>query len=514
MNDDWIQFINEKLFEYKIVMKVEKYLNHLINLNKINEFMDNLSVYKIFLLHLMKKNVVFKEILCLKQNIFDIEIEICDKKRVKTNEITNILSKKVENVCEYFHISYNRIEKKYFIGIKLKNNINFKTIQCVQKNVPNQFKIHFLIYENLKDIFTFEKFKFNEIFFTKLIFEDEIQKYKEIIGHLKSMKLPISIVYDELISCIGRGTNISNEVHESILHLETSKKWPENQKAIECAKTAFYCHIFNKSKYKNVIEREYFILEYKRSKFKFKILLKDEEMTKDRIFKGLYDFIKKKDIFFKEGVIIVKRYLECHGYLPLNLTDEMIELICLLFSNNCRNPNKIFMNFLKFEFKGFCCDLDNSTFKDIEEKQIEVIFNKDKAILIYPEEIIERLKFLNSLTLKNNIFGFNLSFEIFGDKILFPSLEDYDFVLSMLERSGFSKIGNKIGNQFMLKEPISTSIIFPTDFFHDLNNFGYFFYSPNYKILMVKSKNNFEVDLLCNLILARTSFQFIKFFEV
>jgi hypothetical protein len=439
-----------------------------------------------------------------KKTPFDLEVEIEDENERLSKE--QIIGKLKGERVKYVRVRYNK--GHYFISIRLtemcylpiKENVNLQRYL-----IPYFFVFSALDYQ-LKD------YRFNEILFEYHPVEDEMQKYREVIEHIRSLNLPLSLVDDDVFSSLSRGTMAYHEIHDCVIHLEDSKKWPRNVNAIKCAKTAFYCQIFSKSSMRYLVDHEYVMLKHNRSKFKFRITLKGERTEKDEVFERLIDVINNQSPFFKEGVVIIKQFLGNHGYYPLLISDELIEIIGLIIGTGIINPGMFFDEYLKYDFqlKGKCFDLMTMKLNDSrDESRFILIHGTSRHCLKLPDDMVfTRLRGLNGKLRNMPKTIFDVNFNLLTNIFLVPTIKDYDVIFSRTNRRGFKKVHQKTVGVCILGKPVPSS---HSDFFGDMERFAYLFYSPLRGLLMVKGKEDVDVKLLCMVLLLKTSFEYVMF---
>ncbi|KAF7684491.1 hypothetical protein TCON_0303 [Astathelohania contejeani] len=494
--EDFKVFIEKELGKYGIHPQIEQELDTLKKSNKINEFMTPQSVYTTLLLRLGKSNPMYKAILGGTKCLFDIEL--------KFNELRN--PKKIENsLLKLGNVSYIYIENK-FIGIRLLNNKErnmsiswsglYKTIcetiltaeDITKKNIPSFFE-------------------FSEIFFEHRVRSDEYSKCISVLERIRGMALPFTLTDDEIIGPVERGTLAFYQPHrcELLANFGDSK-----EELTKYTKVFFLCQIGKQLSEKSFIEDEGLVIRYKNSYLYLRI--GDEETNLARY--EFYSMVKRLSSTTKEGIIFAKTLLASHGYSPIYFTDEFIEYIGLLIGENA-NSGRFLREFLKFNFKNLRrkAVIEDGILK-LEEGNLKKEFiciihqNMEYRIPMPPEIILNRFVLLATKILETKFALFDSEWMLQSEKLLIPSIQDYDFVLSSANRAGFTRVERRSKNG----EGLILGRINPSWLVNELGMFAYFFYSPYLGLLMVKMKDGFALysELLRNILLLKTPFEYFK----
>ncbi|EJW03488.1 hypothetical protein EDEG_02184 [Edhazardia aedis USNM 41457] len=485
--------------------KIEKKLN---NLHCQYQKYPLSQVYKNYLINLAKKRLIFRNILN-KKRVFDFSFQLktikCEKKNLK-----KMLKKSFKGRVEYIYIQ--KIESKYLIYIKFILNRIYKPLKT-NMDISKHVIPYFLVERALSKSYNFNEITFNEFCIENFDMQtNEKQKISEIINHLRELILPLKVIDSYCFSSYYKKTLACNELHEFMLQLETSKQWPNDAEARKIAKTAFYCLIFKKSRYKHKICPDYVILKCKGSFFKFTIKLKDE-MTIDILLHKFAEIIKGKSKIFHEAVIFMKRYLGAHGYYPLHLSDIYIEAIALYLYDNEMPIGLFVRKFMEFDFnmKSKTFNITLNQFHDNNYDKLCIKLDNCCEIIDNPNrDIMRRLCLLNKKVINSNLQTISSKFTIKNNMFFKPCLNDYDLVFSMKAKFEYESIIDRQISDFPLGVPSTLS---DNRLLRDLEEFAYFFYSPTYEILMVKVFDYNNLALVTNLILLQTSFKFLKVFN-
>ncbi|KHN69595.1 hypothetical protein CWI42_060960 [Ordospora colligata] len=491
-------YVKSMLEKHRIKIDLRAKIEELSVSNKINEFMPLETVYNVVLLNLAKESEMYKSILN-GTYVFDIEVDVRDERRVYN---ADKLRKKVEDIfgerARYVYVCI--LDKKtHFVGIRLGDNA-YTPVDLYDG--PEEAIPYFLLANGLKMDFSVSDFRWNEIVFENPVAEDEHAKYVEITEHVKKIRIPVAII-DEEVGCLEE--SVTN-MHICYLHCGSHENWPESSDALRCAKTALYCLIYKKSKYRCAIGYDYVLLKYRGSFFKFHIVIKKDKNTEFRINRRIADAVNEQTCVFKKNVVSLKRFLDSHGYFPVYFDDRLVELMCLMIGKEIMSFGRFFNEFLAYKIKLDGCTFDLETFKTKENmsKRFEVIYKNDMlSIGIPPEKVVKRLNALKKIIALNKPMLFDDDFRLVTKSLLMPSFNDYDFVLSFFTRPEFCEIKGAEKTPFVLGTPVIS------EFLHaSLKKKAYLFYSQRHLVLMVKAIDGVDpLELLCVLVM-KTGFKY------
>lgn len=490
------EFITNKLSRHKIKIDVSPVLDRLVVSNKVNEFMTPSSVYTTFLLHLGKEDAMYKAVLN-GAYLFDMEVEIKDAGHLyEESRLKDVIMDVYNERIEYVYVSTT--DDVHFVGIKLSNKAYKPVVNYsgTEDTIP-----YFLLVNGLKNDFKVRHFAWNELLLGFQVGENEHSKYVEILEHIKGIRLPVSVIDDDSMHMDTAASNM----HVCYLHCGSHENWPEDQSALDCAKTALYCLIYKKSRYKCDVGYDHVLLKYKGSYFKFLILIKRDRKTEFRINSRISEIIGQQPDIFKKNVISIKKFLDKHGYFPVYFDDRLIELICLMCGRNIASFGKFFNEFLEYKIRLEGCSFSLETFKITENKnrRFEVTYKHDLLCVgVPPEKVIQRLNALKKIIRTQRPALFNDDFKLQTYRLQRPSLEDYDFVLSSYYKPGFVEIEGQAPASFLLGKPV------PEVLSHNHKNKAYLFYSPGNSMLMVKMKNKADPEVLLYVLALKTGFKY------
>ncbi|ADM11698.1 uncharacterized protein Eint_060910 [Encephalitozoon intestinalis ATCC 50506] len=490
------RYIEDRLEKYKIKIDVDSVIEELTLSNKINEFMPPSSVYSVLLMHLGKKDEVYRSILN-GEYLFDIEAVLRDKESLYSSE------KLKEDVIRIYgdrmrYVYVNTSEGKHFIGIKLSNR-GYSPVP--NYNGPESTIPYFLLVNGLKG-FKADDFVWNEIVFGIKLMGDEYSKYVEILEHIKKIRLPVEIIDS---GTMHMSTSVTN-IHECYLHCGSYANWPQDQDALNCAKTALYCLIYKKSKYRCAIGYSHVLLKYRGSYFKFKIMIKGDRKAEFRINERISEIMSEQSDVVKKNTMITKIFLDSHGYFPVYFDDRLVELICLMIGREIRSFGRFFQEFLghRIRLEGYSFNLETLKVTENKNKRFEVVYQHDIVVIKTPPlKIVQRLNGLKKTVLGLKIPLFDENMRLQTHKLLQPTFRDYDFILSLYSRTGFEEVEDKTDPPFLFGTPLIEELLTPS-----LRSKGYFFYSSRHSVLMVKVNEDCDPEELLYVLLLKTGFRY------
>ncbi|KAH9411236.1 hypothetical protein HK407_06g10650 [Ordospora pajunii] len=491
-------YVKSMLEKHRIKIDIHAKIEELTVSNKINEFMPLETIYNVVLLNLAKESEMYKSVLN-GAHVFDIEVDVRDTRRVYS---TDGLRKAVEDIfgerARYVY-TCSLGKKTHFVGIKLGDDA-YTPVDLYDG--PEEAIPYFLLVNGLRMDFNVSDFRWNEIVFGHPATEDEHAKYVEITEHVKKIRIPVAIIDDE-VGCLE--TSVTN-MHVCYLHCGSHENWPESNDALRCAKTALYCLIYKKSKYRCAIGYDYVLLKYRGSFFKFHIVVKKDKNTEFRINRRIADVVNEQTHVFKKNVVSVKRFMDSHGYFPVYFDERLVELLCLMIGKEIASFGRFFSEFLAHKVRLDGCTFDLETFKITENmaKRFEVTYKNDVlSIGTPPEKVVQRLNALKKIIALNKPVLFDNDFRLLTKSLLMPSFNDYDFVLSLFARPEFSEIKSAAEMPFVLGTPVVS------EFLHaSLKKKAYLFYSQRHSVLMVKAIDGVDPSELLCVLVAKTAFKY------
>lgn len=490
------EYIGKSLKSVGIGKSYVQSINKMAERGIISERMPLKTARTTFLLHMGKESPMFLNILKTKY-VFDLTCTIdsggCD-----------MIERLQNGRFEYVHVE--TCSSGLFVGVKFRENVYDR---LKNTDVPDYLIPYRLL--TLKTGLKITDFRFHQVIFSFRERGPVQQIYAEFIEHLKSLSLPLSIVSDDLLH---ESTNILL-LYDCYVYLEESGQWPKDLDAIDCAKTAFYCQLYSKSKYRVMIDKKYCVFKYKEIYFKVKILIKRDFNVRHRVLMGLHSTMKAKNSHFHRKVRMIKDILGRLGFYPLVFDDFLVDCIALIVGESVVGDARCIENFMNFDFGLAKSSLDLRTMKYVSDpagdgssRGLKVLWGDATYILPAPDaEFIEELK-LKLDSVRQIDFGiFNEDFTPAGDALIQPNFGDYSFVLSnTCVDSSFKEIIGSMGGSFDLGTPEYKDFV---GFRHSKESKSY--YLPSDNVLMVKVGESFDADLLANIFISETSFGYIKF---
>lgn len=453
----------------------------------IGKCMSPKAAYTAFLLHMGKESQMFLNILKNKY-VFDLTFTT-GKRDISLHG----------DRFEYVHTEVR--DDGLFVGVKLRENIydELKNVSVPDYLIP--YKL--LAMETGMGI--------TGLRFCQPIFVFKDQKpvqhaYAEFVEHLKSLSLPLSIVSDDLLY---EHTSIT-PLYECYVYLEESSQWPRDRDAIDCAKTAFYCQLYSKSKYRVMIDEKFCIFRYNEFYFKVKILIKKDFNMRYKVLMGLHSVMGREGRNFHRKVKMIKDILGGIGFYPLILDDFLVDCIALIVGRDIVGDAKCIENFLNFDFDIASSSIDLDTMntdasRDPRSRGLRVLWKDAAYVVPVPSvELIEELK-LKLSSIRQSSPSFSEDFEL--STMARPDFNDYSFVLSNTAIDGsFKEIVGSMGSSFDLGTPEYKDFVGAK-----LSRESMSYYSPNNGVLMVRVKKPHDADLIANMFINETSFCYIRF---
>ncbi|KAF9763174.1 hypothetical protein NGRA_1442 [Nosema granulosis] len=494
--------IKKKLCKKKILTDVDSLIEKLYSEDKINEFMTTDTIYTIVMINLSNKHPVFKRLMNNKY-LFDLEFEIVDNKLSTSNnksspyevvdfdedeynkhveedsksasfELQLKIGEILNGKCEYVYVCF--AAGKFYVGVKYLNTL--EDYISVSKILKESLKSCDILSEEYRCVFNEKNIEIKKSNLRII--------YEELIAHVKAIKMPLGVVDDE---CLGIDTIYSDFV-DVYIQLEYSDKWPKDSHAVGYAKTAFYCEIYKRSKFRHFVDEDCVVLKYKNVFFKILIL---EEMKIDFVIKkSLYrslDSVSRSYPNLKNNIRMVKKYLSSHGYYPFYLNDLFVDVICLCLEKiDC--PSRFLREFLEYNFDFKKLNVETLEVQDSSVKRFCLYKKLDNIFLDLPESIVvKRLKMLNRLLLGGPY------------DLCYPNCYDYDFCLSYFPRENF----NIFEKEGLICQFLDYKILEKKE----VKKRAYFYYSEAHKMLMVKCRKENDVIPLMYYLLSVTSFKYI-----
>lgn len=405
-----------------------------------------------------------------------------NSKKVDENTIyENYLKYKARTVDLFKHVDQNNT---IVYDMKLFTNDIPKKILQEQFSIKSYFYHKNVLYLKFTDDFFESKFsilsikkitryfnayRIDEVYFNVKYDEQNILR---LVMILKKIQLPLKILYYE------------NNDDILFLHVE-NRNWPTQKEAIECVKSALLCHIYSHCKLSYGITRKALFLKFNNEVYKVVIIHEDRRLedkksdvnqnNDNKVLTSLKTY-KSFHIGKKIAKRYIKLYLNAHGYFPFYINNY--ELDGLLEAMNSVNPGQLFVMFLKLKKEML------------------------KNFLMLDTVLMDRLSKLNSKVL------YYITHEVFinDDRLLRPSINDYDFVLSKkrykTHSDKFITVSENDECKFVLGK-------IEVDDLFGLGSYAYLLYSEYNQILMVKMKNIKFLPLVINVLLVKTYFHYI-----
>lgn len=469
----------------------------------MNESMPYNASLAFFLMHMSQTCKMFENML-KKKYLFDLICRLDASKLSKSydaDQIHSLLMKKYKTRAEYVHIESENSEFKIFVKFTSEIYLPLKNEDVPDYLIPYKLLI-------FSDELKITDFIFEDVLFTPESPKNIHKIYAEFMEHLKSLNIPLPITSDDLLF---ENTSVLPFYHVNI-YLPESSQWPKDQDAIECAKAAFYCQLYLKSQYRAVINKEYCVFKYKGVHFIVKILLKSDFSVKHKILTKVHEIIKTKGEIFFRKVILIKTILGNLGLYPLIFDDFLVDSLVLMVDKTFIGDAKFLKEFINFDFnlENRVLDLENqklySHSSSNATKSLKIAYKDLTFNMILPSS--EHFTMLKEKLSKLTVLKCGLISEEFSlqtDSMLSVASKEFDFILSKDHFVGMNEIIGNFSNQFDLGTPIMKEFTG-----NSLSKAANFLYNPFSHTLMVKAHADFDIDLLKNLIINETSFEYIS----
>jgi hypothetical protein len=219
----------------------------------------------------------------------------------------------------------------------------------------------------------------------------------------------------------------------------------------------------------------------------------------NKFIEKFYDKILTKEI--SDISYCIREYLDRNGYL-IHFNTFLVDCISLLIyiqNKKMYSVPNILKSFLRFKYTGISLNADKEEYSKIDEELMILYIDNGKYILRYPnQDILKRLKYFNKAVYERyytkigTCYSFNRNI---NSQLSFVNYNDYDIVLSKNFISGSSKI-----------EYIDDNLC---DFFNYTDKRCYMFYSKSTHTLMVKFKEELNIDLFCLFLINICRFNYI-----
>ena len=403
---------------------------------------------------------------------FDVTV-LFDKWKGRLEEMGARIEEKVHP--EYFLVTDG------FVGVKLRSRA-----YVFDKPIPKHAVPFQKVFRAMRKNVDFDAMTFREVLFDTPRLGDD-QKYLELVEDLRSIDLPIRIVGDDFVG--GRGTESASEYRACNLELE-DREWPRDLDAIRCAKTALYCFIHRKCPHRYLLNKDFLVLRYKGTNFMVEINVEERALSAFR------ELVRRKEDSWKEGVRMVKTVLGHHGFYPIYYGDDLVDLMCMEIDEYW--PGSFFGVFVRRQFD---CDriflVDTLRFEP--HRDLALGYQGTKSRMAVPGSVVSaRFRTLCNFFRGEVFRPFDRSFNLVTEKYLVPNIGDYDFCLCMSKRAGFKRVEQKMRR------------VIPTLEIRKLLDLGFFFYSVPMKLLMVRARHGIDHRLLCNVVLAKIPFEYVR----
>lgn len=496
--------LHEDLKKHKITKNYSKDIDMMFEQSILREEMSYKSLYNTFLLRMSTQEKLFGSIL-KNIDVFDLTCYFQPPESLKhltENEITLALNESFKSRAIYVYVEKQNAH--FFIAIKFSKDI-FISIknQDVQEFL---YPYKLLMFDKAIKI---TDYKFDQFLIDYLKPKCVVKTYATFIEHLKTLHLPLSIVDDDLLF---QSTSIL-PVYDVFIYLQASSRWPKDQEAIDCAKAAFYCQLYTKSKYRNAINKRYCMFKYENVYFRIQILIKSDFNAKYRNLISLNQKIKVLDDVFYRKCHMAKKILATLGFYPLHFDDCLVDIICLIIGNNTVGDAAFLEKFINFNFElqGHVFNLDTLKLaKDDtcteELGSLRVISRDLLCSLSFPDSAIldELGKKLKKLTVPN-IGLLDEDFIIQTESILQVDFKDYDIVLSRSPLKNFEQVIGVIPSDFNLRSSYYKDFVSKK-----FSKLATVYYNPCENVLMANITPGSDLNLVANLLITETSFEYAK----
>lgn len=219
----------------------------------------------------------------------------------------------------------------------------------------------------------------------------------------------------------------------------------------------------------------------------------------NKLIEKFYDRILTKEI--SDISFCIREYLDRNGYL-IHFNTFLVDCISLLIyiqNKKMYSVPNILKSFLKFKYTGISLNANKEEYSKIDEGHMILYIDNGKYIVRYPcQDILKRLKYLNKAVYEKYYTKIDTCYysnRNINTQLSFVNYNDYDIVLSKNFISGSKKI-----------EYIDENVC---EFFNYTDKRCYMFYSKSTHTLMVKFKENLNVDLFCLFLINICRFNYI-----
>jgi len=466
----------------------------------LNEEMSLKGAYNAFLLSMGHSHPIFLKIL-KNEYLFDLTFRI-SRLDTKTTQIFEKI-KAETSYFEYFYILESNDDFLH-LGVKFSEKIYDYDTKC-------DYEAHIQPYKLLAKVLEVDisELEFDQYLFPYKESPDVKKVYASFIEVLKTANLPLRIVSDDILF---ENTNITN-LYDVYLYLEDSGKWPNDQDAIDCAKTAFYCQLYSKVSFRTFIDKKYCVFNYKGFYFKVRIILKQDFNVKYNVLMKLNAMIKAKTCHFHRKIKMIKAILANLGFYPLILDDFLVDSLSLAIRPNIVGDARFIEEFLMFDFDldKKVLNLENAKLENNQgSKGFKVLWKDDCLSIGLPNDcFISEIK-QSFFEARRNFFKMTWNSRnatIDPDPFRMPCLSDYTFVLSteQLDASFKEIIGAMNSSDLNLVTPEYKDFIGSR-----MLSEAKCYYSPTLGLLMVKVNEGYNVDFIANIFILETSFSYIK----
>lgn len=553
--DSPLEFISKNLQSLGIRRSYATQIESLIGSQIITPDMSPGTAYTNFIIHMSRGDPLFLSIL---KNEYPFDITLTTSASncspatalnsgrraaadidVETDRLRKHASSELGDRIKYAHAELRGDE--IFLGIRLAPAA-YDTIK--NEDIPGPLRPYFHILRLFKSA---ESVHFNEkLFYWPGDYPASAnipESFARLAVHLRSIELPLSISSYELVSA---ETSLLPVRDVLLSMVDSATKWPDDREAVACLKAAFYCQFYEKSKYRHELDRESFVLRYRKCYYRFRIVTGAEHSSSPRlrIQREVASTIAKDENRLAEKIRMVKGILSRMGMYPLHLDDLLIDCICLCLGRECLGDARFVQLFLEFNF-----DLSGKTLA-IEKRRLitemtgseqpghlcirvadtDCFYPLPNKSIIY--DLTARLQLLSRarlaapsphggsgvcgdfICLANGLLGPHFDEEPLGtaDESV-PATRPldlqpgYTFILSRVRRPGpFHLIENSPASEFVMgKTAAFDSIV------KKLRKAAEFYWLPTEELLYVKIFEGHDIDLITNVVIANTLFKYIQF---
>lgn len=219
----------------------------------------------------------------------------------------------------------------------------------------------------------------------------------------------------------------------------------------------------------------------------------------NKLIEKFYDRILTKEI--SDISYCIREYLDRNGYI-IHFSSFLVDCISLLIyiqNKSMYSVPNILKSFLKFKYTGISLNASKEVYSKIDDGHMILYIDNGKYIIRYPnQDILKRLKYLNKVVYDKYYTKINTCYysnRNINTQLSFVNYKDYDIVLSKNFIAGSKKIEYTDDNM--------------CEIFNYTDKRCYMFYSKSTHTLMVKFKEELNIELFCLFLINICRFNYI-----